>query len=81
MAAPLRVADYAWKTALESRKAPADFCLMPCGNHYIQHDQPSELARIVRLELTGKPPAAPAALSSDRCSPVLVARQNVEGKQ
>ena len=80
MAAPLRVADYSWKTALESRKAPADFWQMPCGNHYIQHDQPSELARIVRLELTGKPPAAPATLSSDRCSPVLVAHQNVEGK-
>jgi pimeloyl-ACP methyl ester carboxylesterase len=73
MDAPVRVADYAWKTALESRKAPADFWLMPCGNHYVRHDQPGELARIVRLELTGKPPAAPANLSSDRCSPVLEA--------
>jgi hypothetical protein len=54
---------------------------MPCANHYIQHDQPGELARIVRLELTGKPPAAPATLSSDRCSLVLVAHQNVKGKQ
>jgi hypothetical protein len=26
LAAPVRVADYAWKTVLESRKAPADFC-------------------------------------------------------
>jgi pimeloyl-ACP methyl ester carboxylesterase len=80
VAAPVRVADYAWKTALESRTAPADFWLMPCGNHYIQHDQPGELARVVRLELTGKLPAAPANLSSDRCSAVLVARQNGEGK-
>ncbi|MGA9509649.1 MAG: alpha/beta hydrolase [Candidatus Sulfotelmatobacter sp.] len=73
VAAPLRVADYAWKTALESRKAPADFWLMPCANHYLQHDQPGELARIVRLELTGKPPDAPENLSSDPCSPVLFA--------
>jgi pimeloyl-ACP methyl ester carboxylesterase len=72
-AAPARVADYAWKTALESRKGPADFWLMPCGNHYIQHDQPGELARIVRPELTGIPSAAPANLSSDRCSLVLAA--------
>jgi pimeloyl-ACP methyl ester carboxylesterase len=73
MAAPVRVADYSWKAVLESRKAPADFWLMPCGNHYVQHDQPSELAHIVRLELTGKPPDAPSNLSSDPCSPVLIA--------
>jgi pimeloyl-ACP methyl ester carboxylesterase len=73
-AAPVRVADYARKTALESRTAPADFSLMPCGNHYTQHDQPGDLARIVRLELTSQPPAAPANLSSDSCSPVLAAR-------
>jgi len=71
-AAPVRVGDYAWNTVLEPRKAPADYWLLPCGNHYIQHDQPGELARIVRLELTGKPPATPADLSSDRCSAVLV---------
>jgi pimeloyl-ACP methyl ester carboxylesterase len=71
--APVRVADYVWKTVLESRKAPADFWLMPCGNHYVQHDQPGELARIIRLELTGEPPATPANLSDDRCSPVLAA--------
>ncbi len=80
MAAPVRVPDYVWKTALESRKAPAAFWLMPCANHYVQHDQPGELAGIVRLEFTGKPPAAPANLSSDPCSPVLVAHQNVKGK-
>jgi len=39
----------------------------------VQHDQPGELARIVRLELAGKPSAAPANLSSDPCSLVLAA--------
>ncbi len=74
MAAPVRVADYAWNTVLEPRKAPADFWLMPCSNHYVQHDQPGELARIVRLELTGEPPDGPSNLSSDRCAPVLIAQ-------
>jgi pimeloyl-ACP methyl ester carboxylesterase len=71
--APVRVADYAWKTVLESRKAPADLWLMPCSSHYVQHDQPGELARIIRLEIMGEPPAAPANLSSDPCSPLLAA--------
>ena len=49
MVSPVRVADYVWKTSLESRKAPGSYWLMPCGNHYVLHDQPEAIARVLRL--------------------------------
>ena len=75
---PVRVADYVFATALKSRQAPAQYWLMPCGNHYVQHDQPDELAALVRDALApraaGKAPqAAPFNLVNERCAPVLVA--------
>lgn len=79
MVSPMRVADYVFATALKSRKVPGAYWLMPCGNHYVQHDQPADLARVIRLTLgqptSGKPlPSVPFNLTSEACGPVLVGR-------
>jgi pimeloyl-ACP methyl ester carboxylesterase len=71
MIAPVRVAEYVWSRYLEPRPAAGAFWLAPCGNHYVQHDQPAAIAQIVRATLAGKRPAAPANLSGDVCAPVL----------
>ena len=70
MIAPLRVADYVWDTALKSRKTAAAYWIVPCGNHYLQQDQPAAIAGIIRA--AGK--AAPFNLGAEGCGPVLVAR-------
>lgn len=75
--APVRGADYVFSTALASRRAPSAFWLMPCGHHYVQHDQPAEMARLIRATLarqaSGAPPQqAPFNLTPDACGPVLV---------
>ena len=79
MVAPVRVADYVFTTALRARPVHGAYWLMPCGHHYVQHDQPAAIARIIRLTLGLAPgaamPAAPYNLSTDGCSPVLVARE------
>jgi pimeloyl-ACP methyl ester carboxylesterase len=75
MVAPVRVADYVWDTALHSRGAAAAYWIMPCGNHYVQHDQPGAIAAIIRLTLGKGTPAAPFNLSADVCSPVLVGKE------
>jgi pimeloyl-ACP methyl ester carboxylesterase len=75
MVSPVRVADHVWNTALKSRQVPAAYWLIPCANHYLQHDQPEALARIMRLSLGAKQPDAPYNLSGDACAPVLVESQ------
>ena len=80
MVAPVRVADYVFTTAIESRAVAGAYWLMPCGNHYVQHDQPADLAKVIRFTLAqqaaGKPlPAAPYNLATDACGPVLVRRE------
>lgn len=84
MVSPLRVADYVFETALRPRAVPGAYWLMPCGNHYVQHDQPADLAAVIRLTLdrqkSGTPlPAAPFNLTPAPCGPVLVAREQPSG--
>ena len=74
MVSPVRVANYVWDRALASRRAKASYWLMPCANHYLVHDQPTELAAIIRSELSQSPKSAPTNLGSDGCSAVLVQR-------
>lgn len=73
---PVRVANYVYDTALKSRTSAGALWLMPCGNHYVQHDQPAELARVIRYTLTqqaaGKALAAPYNAAQESCSAVLV---------
>ena len=79
MVAPVRVADYVFSTAMRPRPVQGAYWLMPCGHHYVLHDQPAAIARVMRLTLGLAPGAALAAapynLSADACSPVLVARE------
>lgn len=70
MIAPVRVAGYVWDTALKSRKAAAAYWIVPCGNHYLQQDQPSAIAGIIRAADRD----APFNLNGESCAPVLVAR-------
>lgn len=76
MVSPVRVANYVFDTALKPRTVPGALWLMPCGNHYVQHDQPAELARVIRYTLAqhaaGKPLTAPYNAGQDTCSAVLV---------
>ena len=81
MVAPVRVADYVFATALKSRTAIGAYWLMPCANHYVQHDQPADLARVIRTTLGHQVagtalPAVPFNLTNDTCGPVLVGRQD-----
>ncbi len=77
MVSPVRVAQHVYATALERRAAPGALWFMPCGSHYVMHDQPAELARVIRQALTpqasGRPLAAPFQIGAEPCSPVLVA--------
>jgi pimeloyl-ACP methyl ester carboxylesterase len=75
MISPIRVADYVWNTFLRSRTAPSAYWILPCANHYLQHDQPAALAHIIRLSLSEQTPTAPMNLASDPCAPVLVGRE------
>jgi pimeloyl-ACP methyl ester carboxylesterase len=74
MIAPVRVADYVWDTALKMRNAAGAYWIVPCGNHYLQHDQPTAIAGIIRAAI-GKPgQTAPFNLNGEGCAPVLVAQ-------
>jgi pimeloyl-ACP methyl ester carboxylesterase len=73
MIAPVRVAEYVWNTALSARKVPGAFWIVPCGNHYVQHDQPQAIARIVRLATAKPEQTEPYNLTPDACAPVLIA--------
>ncbi|MFN7982205.1 MAG: alpha/beta hydrolase [Vicinamibacterales bacterium] len=79
MVSPVRVADYVFTTALKARTVTGAYWLMPCGNHYVQHDQFADIARVIRTTLSSQDsgkalPAVPFNLTSDACSPVLVGR-------
>jgi hypothetical protein len=72
MVSPVRVAEYVWSHYVQTRPVSGAFWIAPCGNHYLQHDQPMVVAQIVRAATGGKRLAAPANLSGDVCAPVLV---------
>jgi len=72
MVSPVRVAEFVWSKYLQARPVSGAFWIAPCGNHYLQHDQPLAVAQIIRAGIGGKRQTAPANLSGDVCSPVLV---------
>ncbi len=72
MVSPVRVAEFVWSKYVQTRPVSGAFWIAPCGNHYLQHDQPSAVAQIIRAGIGGKRQVAPANLSGDVCSPVLV---------
>jgi len=53
---PVRIPNYVWSTYLDERAAPSSFWILPSADHYPQRDRPEEVAKIVRMALTGKLP-------------------------
>ncbi len=69
---PVRVPEFVWEGTLRSRKAAGAFWIVPCGNHYVQHDQPAAIAGIIRASVAKPGQTAPFNLNGDACAPVLV---------
>jgi hypothetical protein len=53
---PPRIANYVWDTYLNEREVQSSFWLLPTAGHYPQRDNPEEVAKIVRMALTGQLP-------------------------
>ena len=54
---PLRTANYVWAEYLNEREVESSFWVLPTASHYPQRDRPAELAKIVKLALSGEVPS------------------------
>ena len=54
---PVRISNHVWSTYLNDRPVESSFWYMPTAGHYPQRDEPEEVAKVVRLALTGGVPA------------------------
>lgn len=54
---PLRIANHVWATYLNDRDVESSFWVLPTASHYPQRDRPAELAKIVKLALSGEVPS------------------------
>lgn len=53
---PIRIPNYVWLTYLNDRDVESSFWILPTAGHYPQRDNPEEVAKVVRLALTGGVP-------------------------
>ena len=53
---PVRIAHHVWDTYLNDREVESSFWVLPAAGHYPQRDNPEEVAKVVRLALTGQVP-------------------------
>ena len=53
---PLRIANHVWASYLNQREVESSFWVLPTASHYPQRDRPAELAKIVKLALSGEVP-------------------------
>lgn len=53
---PIRISNYVWATYLNEREVASSYWIMPTAGHYPQRDRPEEVARVIRLALTGQVP-------------------------
>ena len=53
---PLRIANHVWASYLNEREVESSFWVLPTASHYPQRDRPAELAKIVKLALSGEVP-------------------------
>ena len=53
---PVRISHHVWDTYLNDREAQSSFWVLPTAAHYPQRDRPEEVAKIVRMALTGQLP-------------------------
>ena len=50
---PLRVPNYVWQTYLKNKPGRNRYWVVPGADHYLQCDEPAQLAQIVRLTARG----------------------------
>ena len=53
---PIRIPNHVWGTYLNAREVESSFWILPTAGHYPQRDNPEEVAKIVRMALTGQIP-------------------------
>ena len=53
---PIRIPNHVWDTYLNDRESESSFWILPTAGHYPQRDNPEEVAKIVRMALTGQIP-------------------------
>ena len=53
---PIRIPNHVWDTYLNDREVESSFWVLPTAGHYPQRDNPEEVAKIVRMALTGQIP-------------------------
>jgi len=53
---PVRIAHHVWDTYLNDRQAQSSFWVLPTAGHYPQRDKPEEVAKVIRMALTGQLP-------------------------
>ena len=53
---PIRIPNYVWDTYLNEREVESSYWILPAAGHYPQRDNPEEVAKIIRLALTGQVP-------------------------
>lgn len=54
---PIRIPNYVWDTYLNDREVESSFWVLPTAGHYPQRDNPEEVAKVIRLALTGQVPS------------------------
>ncbi len=53
---PVRIANHVWDTYLNEREVESSYWILPAAGHYPQRDNPEEVAKVVRMALTGQVP-------------------------
>jgi pimeloyl-ACP methyl ester carboxylesterase len=53
---PIRIPNYVWDTYLNDREVESSYWILPNAGHYPQRDNPEEVAKVIRLALSGQLP-------------------------
>ena len=53
---PIRIPIHVWDNYLNDREAESSFWMLPTAGHYPQRDNPEEVAKIIRMALSGQIP-------------------------
>jgi len=53
---PIRIPNYVWLNYLNDREVESSFWILPTAGHYPQREKPEQVAKIVRMALSGEVP-------------------------
>jgi pimeloyl-ACP methyl ester carboxylesterase len=53
---PIRIPNHVWDAYLNDREVESSFWILPTAGHYPQRDNPVEVAKVIRMALTGLVP-------------------------